>query len=104
MSTNTEAAENSIAPDVAALPLTFGVDGAGAAHHHDDWNDRVAVIEPDGSVHHHDLEGRPLAAWVAYVRSERGWTDEWHDEWLTGAEHDRRIVAARAAARTEAER
>jgi uncharacterized protein YllA (UPF0747 family) len=86
------------APAAAVLPTTFGVDGAGAAHHHDEWNDRVAVIEADGEVHHHDLDGRDLEEWIAYVASERGWTDEWLDQSITRAEHDRRLAAARTEA------
>lgn len=86
------------APAAEALPTIFGVDGDGAAHHHDEWNDRVAVIEADGTVHHHDLEGRDLSEWVAYVRAERSWTDEWHDETITGADESRRVAAARTEA------
>lgn len=98
MTESNSAADNGTAPAARVLPTTFGVDGEGAAHHHDDWNDRVAVIEADGSVHHHDLDGRDLDEWVAYVAGERGWADEWHDERPTRSEHDQRVDAARTEA------
>lgn len=108
MTINATAADNSIdAPAAEALPTIFGVDGAGAAHHHDQWNDRVAVIEADGTVHHHDLDNEAVAdredltqldAWVQHVAAERGWADEWHDETITGADESRRVAAARTEA------
>jgi hypothetical protein len=60
----------------------LGIDAEGDEHFYDDEHDRVLLVS-DGDVEEvTDLNGRPFADYVAFIRSERGESDDPHrDVW-----------------------
>jgi len=57
-------------------PHTVGTDATGAVHHHSPYDDRVVVVDAEGTIERTvDLSDRRLSAWIAYVGDQRGWDD-----------------------------
>jgi len=74
MSTNTRNVERST---VRPRYIPLGVDTEGVHHVYRTSDETVFAITPGGSVEHRvDVHGRHVDEWMAYVRSERGWSTQ----------------------------
>jgi hypothetical protein len=59
---------------IARNPLV-GIDGEGAEHRFDRYDDTVYVLQHGDVEHVEDLEPGQLPEWTDYVADERGWAD-----------------------------
>ena len=62
-------------------PYTLGIDAEGAVHHHSPYDDRVVVVTESGAIERTiEIGDRRLAASVAFLDDERGWSTLNHAE------------------------